>query len=154
MRGTAWQKTEPHFFGAGPECYSRTKGCHEDALHKSHRRARNQLDLKTLVTAFAGTNAVRRLFSNFWSALEHPQPGRQSAYRRLKERRNALTLGLAQLVLCPNNFFPPPFLFLLHHCLRHPHPSSISVPPEIKNTGANSDVYSQIAFHQYLCDSG
>lgn len=115
-----------------------------------------QAGLKTLITfAKTNTSGEARLFSNFWSIAERPQPGGQSAYRRLKEKRNALTFGrltkMEHSLSCTHHVF---FFFFALSLLRASTSSPTSVQPEIKKAGADrracSHKMSLNASHKYL----
>lgn len=113
-----------------------------------------QAGLKTLITfAKTNTSGEARLFPNFWSIAEHPQPGGQSAYRRLKEKRNALTFGrltkTEHSLSCTQHFF-----FFALSLLRASTSSPTSVQPEIKKAEADRRActrkMSLNASHKYL----
>lgn len=131
MRDGAWRKTEPHFEQRDVNVAAGQRGPMRTPFRSPIAGLKTGWTWKLWWLHLQRQMRWERLFSNFWSAAERPQPGRQSAYRRLKERRNALTLGPAhkdgaQLVLRPNTAFlffflfasslpraPPPFL---HFC--------------------------------------
>lgn len=115
-----------------------------------------QAGLKTLITfAKTNTSGEARLFSNFWSIAERPQPGGQSAYRRLKEKRNALTFG--RLTKTEHSLSCAQHVFFALSLLRASTSSPTSVQPEIKKAGADRRActrkMSLNASHKYLSQS-
>lgn len=98
------------------------------------------------------TSSEARLFSNFCSIAVCPQPDGQSAYARLKRKREMLSLPAGsqrRSTACP-----VPDTFLLCHCCEPPHPPPLLSNPKSNGSSWQARVHAHIslnAFHKYLC---